>query len=547
MKRTISKLLGMASFALLSLGLLAGTATAAPLRTSTNGGITCGEYTRGAAFPATYWDCITPLTNTSNAASAANAALSLPTTVKNQLASQNTQIFLFASNADYVSYTGGAVSTGVFGAIRGPMTLPGYSDVIQMAAIYKTVTIAGTATAMNSYYAANIKQQLGRIYAPSAVIGLKPTDAFFTAALRDDFLTLSNNTGVDKPDYPSSATVWGSTIASAYPGKSPWEILSLRYGATYTDKTYLYGLQVGRQGSNTEPALSTFLQSYMRTTREWTSQQFYGVNPQPYQVVNGVLCVQFNGDNVYPLTWWSCVQAYTPSTAHQAVEAFPNSNVPEIAGPPPVKWQTLLKNAGIQVYSMRNIDDFVSIAGGTPGGLNILGISTYGANGKSAAFQDTFTSYSAGPPILYNYKDEPQFMSGTILHELGHQFDQTIWNNISTANSAAVLGSIRWQNAVTADITAFNALPCATAIDLDRTANSLPTICGAKPAGTSNFSWLGSNGLIGSTTNKELWARAFNRRIGGTQPGYAFAVQVRLGANMQAYMNDLWTTGAPHN
>ena len=541
MKRTISKLLGIAVLAILGSGLFVAPASAAPLRTSTNGGITCGEYTRGAGFPATYWDCITPATNTSNAVAAANAANGLPTAVKNVLLAQNTQIFLFNSNADYVSYTGGAVSTGVFGAIRGPMTLPGYADVIKMAAIYKTATIAGTPTSMTSFYAGNIKQQLGRIHGPLGPVNLKSTDPFFTAAIQDDFLALSNNTGVDLPDYPSSQTVWGAAIAAAYPGKSPWEILGLRYSPTYYDQTYLYGLQVGRQGATpTEAALNTFLQSYMQTTRNWISQQVFAVNPQQYQVVNNVLCVETNGVNTFPLTWWSCVRPYTPTVAHTAVKSSSNTL--------PANWQTLLKNAGVKVYAMRNIDAFVNFFGGPgAGSLGVLGNSISGATPRSAAFADTFLSYNAGPPIVYTYDNAPILMSGTILHELGHQFDKTIWGNISTANSAAVLGSVRWQTAVNADIAAFNALSCATAIDADRITNGLTTICAAKPVGTSNFSWLGTNGLIGSTTNPELWARAFNRRAGGTQPGYALAVQTRLGTNMHIYMNDLWSTGAPHN
>jgi len=53
--------------------------------------------------------------------------------------------------------------------------------------------------------------------------------------------------------------------------------------------------------------------------------------------------------------------------------------------------------------------------------------------------------------------------------------------------------------------------------------------------------------LPGSTNNRELWARAFNRRAGGNIPGYPAAVQIRLGSHMQTYMNDLWSTGSPHN
>lgn len=543
MKRTISKLLGLAALAIIGSGLFVPPASAAPLRTSTNGGITCGEYLRSnSTWPNKYWDCITPDTNQSAAINAANGANSLPVAVQNVLIGEKATVFLFASNADYVAFTGAAATTGFFGAIRGPVPLPQLGDMVKMAVIYKTVTIAGTPTVMQTnWYGANMKQQLARIYGPLAPANLKPTDPFFTAAIQDDFLALSNNTGVDKPDYPSSQTVWGAAIAATYPGKSPWEILGLRYNATYYDKTYLYGLQTGRQGSlATEAALNTFLQSYMRTTREWASQQVYAVNPQQYQVVNNVLCVQTNGVNTFPLTWWSCVRPYTPSVAHQAVKSSSNTL--------PAFWQTLLKDTGVRVYAMRNIDAFVNFFGGAgAGSVGVLGNSISGATPRSAAFADTFTSYNAGPPIVYSYDNAPTFMSGTILHELGHQFDKTIWANISTANSLTVPGSILWQTALAADKAAFNALPCGIALDVDRAAASLPLICGTKPAGTSNFDWLGTAGLVGSTTNQELWARAFQRRAGGTQPAYAVSVQIRLGANMHAFMNDLWTTGVPHN
>ncbi|MBA4049813.1 MAG: hypothetical protein C0464_02260 [Cyanobacteria bacterium DS2.008] len=539
MKRTISKMLGIAALAILGSGLFVVPASAAPLRTSTNGGITCGEYTRGAGFPATYWDCITPATNTSNAVAAANAANGLPTAVKNVLLAQNTQIFLFDSNAAYVSYSGGSVSTGVFGAVRGPMTLPGYADVIRMAAIYKTATIAGTPTSMTSFYAGNIKQQLGRIHGPLGPVNLKSTDPFFLAALEDDILYLSN-TGATLPDYPSSATVWGATIAAAYPGKSPWEILALRYNVAFTDPatgpTWIYGLQVGRQGSTpTEAALNTFLQSYMQTTRNWVSQQVYAVNPKPYLLNGNVLCVQQNGSNNFPLIWYACARPYTPSAAALSVNASAHTLK--------ATWQTSLLNAGVQVFVMRNIESFKDFDTRWPGFYTgVLGFSTHTGIKRSAAFQEQFLDETHT-----DVNNAPTYMTGTILHELGHQMDVVVWGNISTANSAGVLGSIRWQTAVNADIAAFNALPCGIALDVDRAAASLPLVCGTKPAGTSNFAWLGSTALPGSTGNFELWARAFNRRAGGTIPQYPSLVQERLGSNMHTYMNDLWSTGAPHN
>lgn len=366
-------------------------------------------------------------------------------------------------------------------------------------------------------------------------VNLKSTDPFFLAALEDDILYLSNN-GVTKPDYPSSTDVWGATIAAAYPGKSPWQILELRYSAALTDPTYVYGLQVGRQGSTaTETALNTFLQSYMQTTRNWVSQQVYAVNPKPYLLNGNVLCVEQNGSNNFPLIWYACARPYTPSAAALAVNASAHTLK--------ATWQTSLLNAGVQVFVMRNIESFKNFDGRWNGFYKgIAGISTHSGIKRSAAFQEYFIDETHT-----GFNDLPANMTGTILHELGHQMDAVVWSNISTANSVGVLGSIRWQTAVAADIAAFNALACGIALDVDRAAANMPLVCGTKPAGTSNFAWLGSTALPGSTGNYELWARAFNRRAGGTIPQYESLVQERLGTNMHIYMNDLWSTGAPHN
>lgn len=48
--------------------------------------------------------------------------------------------------------------------------------------------------------------------------------------MNDDRAYLSNTSGTDLPAYPSSATVWGTAIATQFAGKSPWEIFGLLYG-----------------------------------------------------------------------------------------------------------------------------------------------------------------------------------------------------------------------------------------------------------------------------------------------------------------------------
>ncbi|MBA4073701.1 MAG: hypothetical protein C0508_01585 [Cyanobacteria bacterium PR.023] len=533
-------------------------ANANPIRTVQIGGVTCGEFNRSPTiFPKTYWDCITPnATGNPAAYSAAIAASGLATNIKTVLTAQNAQIFLFATKADYTAFTGGSGGVSPMGAIH-TMTLPAPTGLSQIAAIYATNTVQTVPTNFSSYYAGNILQQLGRIYGANATLnspqgdGTRFSGTFFQSALNDDRTYLSNTTSVDKTDYPSSATVWGSTIASmpVNVGKSPWEILGLRYGNT---PELVYAYQFARQAANaTLPDLNTVLQPYMLSTRSWSSQQVYLVNQQNYILGNttgvateAVLCVETNGANIYPLKWWSCVRPYNPTTAAQAVKTYPNTL--------PSAWQTLLKNANINVFAVRNTLEFDHFDGRSPGFYTgILGFSVYSTPKRSAAYQENFTS-----ELHTTIKDEPQYMSGTILHELGHQLD-VYWTRPSYANSAAVLGSVRWQTAITADKTAFNTGTCAAKVDQDRISNSLPAVCGL-PANAGKSNWdvmtLTLYGYVDTDPNAahvqaikvELWARAFGRRAGGVTPQYAVDVQNRM-SNQHTYMNDLWSTGAPHN
>jgi hypothetical protein len=552
MKRTIQKWLGAAALLMASIGALAiaSPASAAPLQKVTISGVSCGQYNSGyGTFPTTYWDCITPDTNTSQTFKLSDSAHSLPANIVSVLTAQNSQLFLFANSTDYAAFASATASTGTMGGIPPiPASVAAITGNGRMAAIFATVTIGGTPTSMNSYYAGNIRQQLGRIYgmyAPSNAKGdsLIATNAFFKAAINQDREYLSN-TGTDLPSYPSSSTVWGATIAAAYPGKSPWEILQLRFGNT---ESYIYGFQVGReQATPTVTELNNVLQQYMTTTRNWVKQQVYLVNPQNYKFANlispfdqneAILCVEQNGYNNFPLKWWSCVRPYDPTVAAQSVNSQPHQL--------PAAWQTLLQNKGVEVLAMRSIDAWKYYTGAAPASLaGVYGISSHNGTLRSAAFQDLWTN-SGGTA----WTDNSSFYSGTIMHELGHQFDNVIWNGtapfktLSKANSAAVPGSIRFQNAVTADITAFNTGTCAAKVDADRLSNGKPAVCGLY-SGTNWQILVQAESAYGD--NEELWARAFARRAGGGVPNYYVAVQNRL-TNLQAYMNDLWTTGAPHN
>ena len=560
MKRTISKWMGTLVLILATASSFLSTpANANPLRTVQIGGVTCGEFNRSpTVFPKTYWDCITPnATGNPAAYTAAIAASGLAANITTVLTAQNAQIFLFATKADYTAFTGGSGGVSPMGAIHS-MTLPAPTGAIQMAAIYSTGTVQGTATSFVSYYAGNILQQLGRIYGANAP--LSPQGAhdstqfsgiFFQSAINDDLKYLGNTTTTAKPNYPTSATVWGNTIASipANVGKSPWEILGLRYGNT---PELVYAYQFARQAANaTLPDLNSILQTHMSTSRNWISQQVYLVNAQNYRVFNfgpnptdAVLCVETNGSNVFPLTWWSCVKAYAPLVADQSVTSQPHSSLS-------AAWQQLLKDKNVEVYAMRSVrayKNFTNNAIPAPA-IGVYGISSHTGIPKSAAFRDVFTDAAE-----LNWSDGTGFMSGTIMHELGHQFDRVVWKGtavtLSTANNNSLaVGSVRWQTAVNADIAALNAgghPTCAAKVDADRIANSKSAVC-EKPeySGFTNFQILvAAESPYGN--NEELWARAFARRAGGSVPAYETAVQNRM-ANMHAYMVDLWSTGAPHN
>lgn len=557
MKRTFKRIMGALVLIIAATGALTSTpASANPIRTVTIGTVKCGEFFRSATvFPKTYWDCITPdATGNPAAYTAAIAASGLAANVKTVLTAQNAQIFLFATKADYTTFTGGSGGVSPMGAIHS-MTLPAPTGAIQMAAIYSTGTIQGTATSFTSYYDANILQQLGRIYGANAPLNSQSdstqfSGGFFQAAINDDLKYLGNTTTTTKPNYPTSATVWGSTIAAipANVGKTPWEILGLRYGNT---PELVYAYQFARQYAyGTLPDLNSILTTHMSTSRNWVSQQVYLVNAQNYQYFNygtmptdAVLCVETNGSNVFPLKWWSCVKAYAPLVADQSVTSQPHSSLS-------AAWQQLLKDKNVQVYAMRSVRAYKNFTNNAipANATGIYGISSHTGVPKSAAFRDVFTDAAE-----LNWDDGTTFMSGTIMHELGHQFDRVVWNgtaySLSTANNNSLaVGSVRWQTAVSNDISAFNTGTCAAKVDADRLANSKSAVCGLAKYQTgtwTNFTILADvEKAYGN--NEELWARAFARRAGGSVPGYETAVQNRM-ANMHAYMNDLWSTGAPHN
>lgn len=535
MKRTFKQWASVLALSLISVAgvLSSAPAIAAPIATvGPINGVTCSQYSSGyGTFPTTFWDCITPAQNTSNAQAMADTVHALPANVLSVLSAKNTQLYLFANNTAFNSFSGGAATAGNLGAINaGAPSAP----TVNMAAIFSTANIQGTVTSLTGYYAANTRHQVGQIYALNVASPLKSTDPFFSAAVADDSVYLSNNTGVDKPNYPSSATVWGNTIANLQQnvGKSPWEIFGLRYGST---KTFIYGYQIGRQSATaTVPELNTFLQSYMSTTRNWSSQHVFGVGVQPYEVSNGILCVEHNGYNNFPLKWNACVRPYTP-TVHATAALDQPHNLS-------AAWQTLLKNAGVKVYVFRDIDSFVAFDGRSPPTtVEVLGFSTHSAVIRSATFQDAFQTGLL--PIL----NVSPFTGGTIMHELGHQFDNVIWGHIATANSVAVLGSVRWTNEMATDKAAFNTGTCAAKVDADRAAQVPPLdpICTLPAnAGKSNWDVLAT---VLPMDSQEVWARTFARRAGGSMIQYYNDVQDRLSNRMLIYMNDLWSTGAPHN
>ena len=532
-------------------GLLASAFVRAdvPITTITQGGVTCGEFARGAGFPATYWDCITPTTGGSGQPEfvVANTASALPVNLKAGLQAANTQLFVFATSAAYTSFTGAASASSLMGDIAS-ISVKG--SQAKVAAIFATATIGNLPTNLKPYYAGIARFQLGRIYGTYvAVAPLKPTDPFFTAAVQDDLLYLNANKGdASQPNYPSRVEVWGATIAAQYPGKSPWQVLGERYG---NDNSYIYGMQWAEQDATPLPTdLHTTLNGFMQTTKKWTSQQFFGAVRQSYVVNGNVLCVETGVTLPWPHTWWNCVRPYTPTIQMDDVFTAAQTQIP---GTVTANWKLLLHNADVKLYAFRDVsyyEDFTGVA--PPKYSNVYGISQYGGQPLSAAFQDAYTDENMVWRINVS-----QYTAGTIVHELGHELDKVVWSHISSANSAGVLGSIRFRQAVLDDKAAYNkAGTCVQVVDADRIASGLSPICDKYPVGTSNWDvmTLANYGYKDSDPNgtnvaliyEELWAQAFARRAGGTFPTYASTLQNRM-SNQHVYMNDLWLKGAPHN
>jgi hypothetical protein len=230
MKRTIQKWLGIVSLALIGSCFVAASASAAPLQTVAIGGVTCGEYTRGSGYPATYWDCITPLTNLSGGQATANSVNSLPANITTVLQTQNAKVFLFANAANYVSFTGATAPP--VGALGADTSMTFLAAPTKIAAVFQTATIDGTVTSLRGNFNAHIRQQMGRIFSDASASSLSATGPVFSAAATYDRDYINTFT---------STAVWGSTMAGLHPGKTPWEILGIVYG---NSNRQLYGFQV---------------------------------------------------------------------------------------------------------------------------------------------------------------------------------------------------------------------------------------------------------------------------------------------------------------
>lgn len=238
--------------------------------------------------------------------------------------------------------------------------------------------------------------------------------------------------------------------------------------------------------------------------------------------LNGKTCQQWKtGNSSFPKSYWDNI---TPTTGTAGLPIATGAALLH------ANMRLELDNHKVQIYAMESISEFNGFFG-TNFGSNAAGVSLE-ALFVSAAFR---TVASAG--------DNSAFMTGTIIHELGHQLDNHAWSNDAFSNPA-------WTNAGgtgarNLDEAAFNALPCATAVDADRIAHGLPVLC---PTATgTNVQTLQT---VLDMASDEQWARAFAEAVRAANsaqvsiPAYLVAVQARF-SNENTYMNNVVTSGAP--
>lgn len=240
------------------------------------------------------------------------------------------------------------------------------------------------------------------------------------------------------------------------------------------------------------------------------------------KTLRGVTCKSWpTGNAIWPKEYWTTANIETEGSDSEiaVAAALLRSNM-----------RTSLASMNLQIYSMENMTEFNAFFG-----VNLADTQQAGASIESKYL-------SAALRTQVTMGDNEPYLTGTIIHEIGHQLENHLWVNDAYTNSNWSDGST---GARDLDELAFNAGTCAAMVDADRTSNSLPSICGVYP-GTNKEKL--NNKL--EMASDEQWARAFTevlRQQNSTVifvPPYVNAVEARF-PNEIAYMVNLHSTGHP--
>lgn len=538
MKRTLKSLLALAGLAFIGLGslLTASPASAAPLQTVTQGGVTCSQYaTNYGKYPYTVWNCVHPNAPTTVESNMGSIVRNIPAgpiptyLTNNNSANLNShvQLYIFTDRNAYAS----------FFSVTAPAANALGARTTNAAAAFSTATINSVVTDLTNYYNGHLLQQIGRLW--DVQQGTQSVSTLYTTAYRydRDWMGLQGATPHD-----ASVAIWGATIANQFPTLGPTAILGQLYGASDPE---MYGYQFERliPGSHVVPGLETVLNTKLKKSA-WGYVKNYGIGPLVNQgAVNSTdgkpneLCVEYStnyGVNQFPQKVWECNKPWWAGAGDIDFSSA-SRNLHQ-------NHQNLLTNNAIKMYSTQSIDDFVTFDGFvTPSRFGILGAANK-VSKRTGIFIERINA-PVPPSTTETRTNVTSTYSGTVTHELGHQLDK-IWGDWSQSVGTT------WRTKLNADIAALNSgghATCAAKIDADRQDPQvgLPPVCNlAKYAGKTNYEILV---LENGWNDYEMWAHAFSTGKATTvNPRYIVLVFNRF-TNIKGYMSALHTSGGTPN
>lgn len=399
------------------------------------------------------------------------------------------------------------------GTIKGNDTAVVFSEAVQ----------DGQTVNLKSYFKPHMHQQLGRLY--NVVDSNHPAYGLrFSAAVQYDR---------DEMDRFTATTVWGATIAGHYPtGTKPSDILDAIYGGTNED-FFAYVFHKNANGtSSTVPALESVVSNYMKTTLGMIKVDVYQDLNTVVDVRNGVICALLSTGYApnWPSETYQCAHPFNPDSLESGIRT--NANVLTAAE------KTFFGNSGVLLFVMRSAADYSSyFSENFPNGtVGVLGASNV-ANVTFPAHAAAFRYIDEGGTALV---DRKTYMSGTIVHELGHLMDRL--NNNVTQNPNSTFNQ---QLALDiADFNATGATPWAVACfnKIDQFLPAPSRVCGNFSSGTALWVVLQSAPAF-TATPLEIFAYAYQRG-NGTPPPFIQDIQGQL-THVNTYMVGVHNNATP--